>query len=183
MSQRLILRALPRARHFPRTLSRGYASPATVPVTSTIPEADIRHETSVPNPDPASDSQTMTFLRDRAPYMVPTYVRPPPMMTQGEGCVIYDNENRAYLDFTAGIAVTSLGHADAEVSRIITHQAQTLIHASNLYYNPWTPELSKLMIEETQRQSPGSQLSQVFVSNSGSEAKEAAIKISRKVSY
>lgn len=167
----------------PRAFSRGYASPATVPVSSTIPDADISHEVSVPNPDPAADSQTMTFLRDRAPYMVPTYVRPPPMMTQGEGSILYDNENRAYLDFTAGIAVTSLGHADAEISRIISHQAQTLIHASNLYYNPWTPELSKLMIEETQRQSPGSQLSQVFISNSGSEANEAAIKFARKVPY
>lgn len=115
--------------------------------------------------------------------MVPTYVRPPPMMMQGEGCVLYDHGNRPYLDFTAGIAVCSLGHADGEVSRIIAHQAQTLIHASNLYYNPWTPELSKLMIEETQKQSPGSHLSQVFVSNSGSEANEAALKFARKVPY
>lgn len=115
--------------------------------------------------------------------MVPTYVRPPPMMVQGEGCIIYDHENRAYLDFTAGIAVVSLGHADPEVSRVITNQAQQLIHASNLYYNPWTPTLSKSMIEETQKQSPGSHLSQVFICNSGSEANEAAIKFARKVPY
>lgn len=97
--------------------------------------------------------------------------------------MIYDHENRAYLDFTAGIAVTSLGHADPEISRVIAHQAQQLIHASNLYYNPWTPTLSKLMIEETQKQSPGCHLSQVFISNSGSEANEAAIKFARKVTY
>jgi acetylornithine aminotransferase len=115
--------------------------------------------------------------------MVPTYVRPPPMMVQGEGCILYDNENRAYLDFTAGIAVNSLGHADPEISRIIAHQAQQLIHASNLYHNPWTPTLSRLLIEETKKQSPGSTLSQVFVSNSGSEANEAAIKFARKVAY
>lgn len=115
--------------------------------------------------------------------MVPTYVRPPPMMVQAEGCVLYDHENRAYLDFTAGIAVTSLGHADPELSRLIAHQAQQLVHCSNLYHNPWTPTLSKLMIEETQKQSPGSPLSQVFVCNSGSEANEAAIKFARKVPY
>lgn len=115
--------------------------------------------------------------------MVPTYVRPPPMMAKGEGCILFDNENRAYLDFTAGIAVTSLGHSDPGVARIVAHQAQTLIHASNLYYNPWTPELSKLMVEETRRQSPGSPLSQVFISNSGSEANEAALKFARKVPY
>ena len=184
MSQRLILRALPRctAKRIPR-FTRCYASPAAVPVSSTVPESEIRHEVSVPNPDPAEDSPTATFLRDRAPYMVPTYVRPPPMMTQGEGCIIYDQENRAYLDFTAGIAVVSLGHADPEISRLAAQQAQTLIHCSNLYYNPWTPELSKLMIEETQRQSPGSHLSQVFISNSGSEANEAALKFARKVPY
>lgn len=105
------------------------------------------------------------------------------MMVQGEGCILYDQENRAYLDFTAGIAVTSLGHADPEISRVISHQAQQLIHASNLYFNPWTPTLSKSMIEETQKQSPGSGLSQVFICNSGSEANEAAIKFARKVPY
>lgn len=115
--------------------------------------------------------------------MVPTYVRPPPMMVAGKGCILYDNENRAYLDFTAGIAVNSLGHADPAITRIIENQAETLIHASNLYHNPWTPTLSKLLIEETQKQSPGSPLTQVFVSNSGSEANEAALKFARKVQY
>jgi acetylornithine aminotransferase len=105
------------------------------------------------------------------------------MMVQGKGCILYDNENRAYLDFTAGIAVNSLGHADPALTRIIENQAETLIHASNLYHNPWTPTLSKLLIEETKKQSPGSHLEQVFIANSGSEANEAAIKFARKVQY
>jgi acetylornithine aminotransferase len=105
------------------------------------------------------------------------------MFVSGKGCVLYDNENRAYLDFTAGIAVNSLGHADPAINRIIENQAETLIHASNLYHNPWTPTLSKLLIEETKKQSPGSPLTQVFVSNSGSEANEAALKFARKVQY
>lgn len=104
-------------------------------------------------------------------------------MVQGKGCILYDNENRAYLDFTAGIAVNSLGHADPAITRIIENQAETLIHASNLYHNPWTPTLSKLLIEETKKQSPGSHLEQVFIANSGSEANEAAIKFARKVQY
>ncbi|KEF58276.1 acetylornithine aminotransferase [Exophiala aquamarina CBS 119918] len=143
----------------------------------------MKHEASLPNPDPAEDSPTAAFLNQSTPFMVPTYVRPPPMMVRGEGCFIYDNENRQYLDFTAGIAVNSLGHADPEISRVIAHQAQQLIHASNLYHNPWTPTLSKLLVQETQKQSPGSELRQVFVSNSGSEANEAAIKFARKVAY
>lgn len=96
---------------------------------------------------------------------------------------MWDNENREYLDFTAGIAVNSLGHADAGVARVIAQQAQQLIHASNLYYNAWTPTLSQLMIEKTREQSPSSELSQVFVCNSGSEANEAALKFARKVTY
>jgi acetylornithine aminotransferase len=115
--------------------------------------------------------------------MIPTYARPPPIMVRGEGCYIWDMENRQYLDFTAGIAVNSLGHADERISRLVSHQAELLIHASNLYHNAWTPALSKLLISETQRQSPGSSLSQIFISNSGSEANEAALKFARKVAY
>src|ERR1700712_5466438 len=104
---------------------RRYAHAAAVPTSSSIPvhdQAQIRHELSVPNPDPSSDSPTAAFLNQSAPYMVPTYVRPPPMMVQGDGCFLYDNENRQYLDFTAGIAVVSLGHNDAELNRLIAHQ-------------------------------------------------------------
>lgn len=56
--------------------------------------------------------------------MVATYVRPPPMMVKGEGCYLWDVENRRYLDFTAGIAVNSLGHADPEMIRIISQQVR-----------------------------------------------------------
>ena len=49
-------------------------------------------------------------------------MRPPPMMVKGEGCYLWDVENRRYLDFTAGIAVNSLGHGDPEIGRIISQQ-------------------------------------------------------------
>ena len=142
-----------------------------------------QHEASLPNPDPAADSATAAFLKENAPYMVPTYIRPSPLIVKGQGCYLFDLENRAYLDFAAGIAVNSLGHADPAMCGLISHQAETIIHASNLYHNAWTPVLSKLLILETQKQSPGSHLSHVFVSNSGSEANEAALKFARKVSY
>ncbi|KAH8424765.1 acetylornithine aminotransferase [Aspergillus melleus] len=64
----------------------------------------------------------MAFIQDRAPYMVPTYVRPAPMMVKGQGCYLWDMENRRYLDLTAGIAVNSLGHCDPEISKIIAEQ-------------------------------------------------------------
>ena len=79
-------------------------------------------EAALPNPDPAADSATMAFIQDRAPYMVPTYVRPAPMMMKGQGCYLWDMENRRYLDLTAGIAVNGLGHCDPEISQIISEQ-------------------------------------------------------------
>lgn len=54
--------------------------------------------------------------------MVATYARPPPVFVQGEGSWLWDIENRKYLDFTAGIAVTSLGHCDAGFTRILADQ-------------------------------------------------------------
>ena len=56
--------------------------------------------------------------------MVPTYVRPPPMFEKGEGCYLYDVENRKYLDFTSGIAVNALGHCDEGVAQAIAEQVQ-----------------------------------------------------------
>lgn len=58
--------------------------------------------------------------------MVPTYVRPPPMMIKGQGCYLWDMENRRYLDFTAGIAVNSLGHCDPEITKVIAEQVRNL---------------------------------------------------------
>lgn len=113
--------------------------------------------------------------------MVPTYVRPPPMFQKGEGCYLYDIENRQYLDFTSGIAVNSLGHCDPEMAKLLYQQGSTLIHASNLYHNPWTGALSKLLVEKTLKSGAMQTASKVFICNSGSEANEAAIKFARKV--
>lgn len=117
------------------------------------------------------------------PYMVPTYVRPPPVMVKGDGCLLYDVENHAYLDFTAGIAVNALGHNDAELVRIISNQASTLMHSSNLYHNAWTGLLSQKLVETTKETGGMRDAARVFVCNSGSEANEAAIKFARKWGY
>ncbi|KAI9934939.1 hypothetical protein ASPWEDRAFT_140138 [Aspergillus wentii DTO 134E9] len=160
-------------------IQRRFASVAT-----NIPQdvkKQVKKEASLPNPDPAADSATMAFIEERAPYMVPTYVRPAPMMMKGQGCYLWDMENRRYLDFTAGIAVNSLGHCDTEIAQIISEQAETLLHASNLYHNPWTGALSKSLITLTRESGAMRDASQVFISNSGTEANEAAIKFARKV--
>lgn len=128
-----------------------------------------------------------------------TYSRPPIMFTHGKGLDIYakvvgaDGKelSRCYLDFTAGIAVNSLGHADDEVSRIAGEQAATLVHCSNLYYNEWSGKLAEQLASMTREHGgigfapgssavPGEDL-RVFLCNSGTEANEAALKFARKV--
>ena len=113
--------------------------------------------------------------------MVPTYVRPPPVFQKGEGCFLWDVENRKYLDWTAGIAVNALGHCDPGMSEILYQQSQTLVHCSNLYYNPWTGALSQLLVEKTKESGGMPDVGKAFICNSGSEANEAAIKFARKV--
>lgn len=102
------------------------------------------------------------------------------MFHKGEGCYIWDVENRQYLDFTAGIAVNALGHCDPEMSKILYEQSQTLVHSSNLYYNPWIGALSQLLVEKTRAAGGMKDVGKVFICNSGSEANEAAIKFARK---
>lgn len=80
----------------------------------------------LPNPDPASDSPTAILVNENEQYMVKTYSRPPLMLVRGEGCYVWDVENRRYLDFTAGIAVNSLGHCDPELSKLIAQQVRML---------------------------------------------------------
>ncbi|KAH7153086.1 pyridoxal phosphate-dependent transferase [Dactylonectria macrodidyma] len=135
---------------------------------------------SLPNADPSPESRSAAIVNEHAPYMVATYARPPPVFVKGSGSYLWDIENRKYLDFTAGIAVNGLGHCDPEFTRLLNEQAKELVHASNLYYNPWTGALSKLLVEKTLESGAMHDAAAVFVCNSGSEANEAAIKFARK---
>ncbi|PGH05752.1 acetylornithine aminotransferase [Blastomyces parvus] len=138
---------------------------------------------TVSHRDPAPDSRSGAFVSERDPFMVPTYVRPTPVIDSGEGCYLWDIEQRKYLDFTAGIAVTSLGHSDPGVAEIISQQSRTLIHASNLFHNKWTGTLSQLLITYTLESGAMRGAKQAFICNSGTEANEAAIKFARKVGH
>jgi acetylornithine/N-succinyldiaminopimelate aminotransferase len=106
-------------------------------------------------------------------YLMQTGRRLPVTFVRGEGCLVYDDEGKEYLDLVAGIAVNLLGHAHPDVARSVTGQAKTLIHTSNLYYTRPQVELARRLVEL-------SFPSRVFLCNSGAEANEAAIKIARK---
>jgi len=106
-------------------------------------------------------------------YLMQTGRRLPVTFVRGEGCLLYDEEGKEYLDLVAGIAVNVLGHAHPDIAHALSGQARTLIHTSNLYFTRPQVELARRLVEL-------SFPSRVFVCNSGAEANEAAIKIARK---
>ncbi|OUS12058.1 aspartate aminotransferase family protein [Gammaproteobacteria bacterium 53_120_T64] len=93
-------------------------------------------------------------------------------LVKGEGAHVWDDQGKQYLDALAGIAVCGLGHAHPAVTAAITAQASTLVHCSNLYNIPAQEALADKL-------SALSGMSNMFFSNSGAEANEAAIKIAR----
>ncbi|MDH3354317.1 MAG: aspartate aminotransferase family protein [Chromatiales bacterium] len=101
-----------------------------------------------------------------------TYARLPVSFVKGESATLWDSEGKSYLDALAGIAVCGLGHAHPAVTETICTQAAKLTHTSNLFRIPAQEQLGALLIEQ-------SGMDNVFFSNSGAEANEAAIKLAR----
>jgi 4-aminobutyrate aminotransferase len=110
-------------------------------------------------------------------YMSPSYTRIYPLVVaRGSGAVIEDVDGNLFLDFTAGIAVTSTGHCHPHVVAAIQDQAARLIHMSgtDFYYQPQI-DLAQRLAEAA----PGESPKRVFFTNSGAEALEAALKLAR----
>ncbi|MFN4066250.1 MAG: aspartate aminotransferase family protein [Thermosynechococcus sp.] len=105
-----------------------------------------------------------------------TYGRFPITLVRGEGCRVWDDQGRSYLDFVAGIATCTLGHAHPALVETVSRQMQTLHHVSNLYYIPQQGALAQWLVTH----SCGDR---VFFCNSGAEANEAAIKLARKYAH
>jgi predicted acetylornithine/succinylornithine family transaminase len=117
---------------------------------------------------------TKTLLEWSAQYHTPNYgARAPICLVRGDGMRVWDTDGREYLDFGAGIAVTSLGHCHPRVTGAIQEAAATLLHVSNLYHSAPQIHLAKLLCDH-------SFADRVFFGNSGAEANEAAIKLARK---
>jgi 4-aminobutyrate aminotransferase len=130
---------------------------------------DIR--TSLPGPNARS-----LLERDQR-YMSPSYTRIYPLVcARGSGAVMEDVDGNLFLDFTAGIAVTSTGHCHPRVVAAIQDQASKLIHMSgtDFYYQPQI-DLAQRLAELA----PGPTSKRVFFTNSGAEALEAGLKLAR----
>lgn len=109
-------------------------------------------------------------------YVMRTYERFPIAIEKGQGCRLWDTEGREYLDFVAGIATCTLGHAHPALIETVTQQIQKLHHVSNFYYIPEQGALAKWLVDYSCADS-------VFFCNSGAEANEAAIKLIRKYAH
>ncbi|MEF3191693.1 MAG: aspartate aminotransferase family protein [Campylobacterales bacterium] len=111
--------------------------------------------------------------RDQA-YVLHTYSRTPINFVRGDNATLWDDEGRDYIDFTSGIAVTSVGHGNARLARAIAEQAASIIHISNLYLIEPQAKLAERLA------SLSGYPVRSFFANSGAEANEGAIKIARK---
>lgn len=109
-------------------------------------------------------------------YIAGTYKRNPLALVSGKGALAYDETGREYIDMTSGIGVNAFGFADKEWQQAISNQAAKIQHASNLFYTEPCSRLAELLCKKTGAY-------KVFLSNSGAEANECAIKAARRYSY
>jgi predicted acetylornithine/succinylornithine family transaminase len=106
-------------------------------------------------------------------HLTPNYARYPVEFARGEGARLWDRAGVEYLDFLAGISVSSVGHCHPAVVAAIREQAERLLHVGNLYYTEPMSTLARRLAE-------CSLGGKVFFANSGTEAVEAALKCARK---
>jgi len=113
---------------------------------------------------------------ESAKAFMPTYARFEFAPVKGEGACLYDEEGRKFIDFTSGIGVNALGYGHSAWVKAVGEQAANLQHISNLFYCESQTILAKKLTE-------ASGFAGVFLSNSGAEANECAIKLARKYSF
>lgn len=109
-------------------------------------------------------------------YFVHTYNRFPIVIEKGEGVYVYDVEGKKYLDFAAGIAVSSLGYSNEEYKNALKKQIDKIMHTSNLYYNVPAIEAAEKLVKVTG-------LKKAFFTNSGAEAIEGALKMAKRYAF
>lgn len=114
------------------------------------------------------------FAKEHALVMESSYATPSITIVRGKGCYLEDADGKRYLDFLSGIATNALGAAHPDLIDAVTTQMRKVSHLSNFYGNPESLKLAR----ELQRMI-GDDEARIFFSNSGAEANEAAIKISR----
>jgi len=149
-----------------------FAKPEVSKTTSLLSATTAAAQTSTTTTTISHQS----VVDDYGANIMNTYSRYPLTISHGKGCVLYDVDGKAYLDFAAGIATTVIGHANPDLKRAISEQLDKVNHCSNLYYIPEQAALAKWLISH-------SCADKAFFCNSGAEANEAAIKLARKYAH
>jgi acetylornithine/N-succinyldiaminopimelate aminotransferase len=122
------------------------------------------------------ESRSQSIRATFEQFVVPSYTRFNLALERGEGSYVWDVDGQRYLDLAAGIAVCSLGHAHAEITKALTEQSRKLVHISNLYYHELQGRLAERIVDLI---APG----RVFFCNSGVEANEGLFKLARKFGH
>lgn len=124
--------------------------------------------------DMVTDIQVEQLLSLGRDYYLPVYRPRELVLERGQGARVWDSQGRDYVDFSAGIAVCSLGHCDPDLVAALTAQASTLWHTSNVFYSEPPLRLAQELVVASRF------AERAFLCNSGAEANEAAIKLVRK---
>lgn len=114
------------------------------------------------------------FLNRDAELFLPTYKRLPIDISHGEGVFLFDKNGNKYLDFFSGLAVNALGYAHPEIVEAVSNQIGRFAHLSNNFLTDVQIEFTSLLLKY-------SGMSKAFLTNSGTESVEAAIKLVRRV--
>jgi len=104
--------------------------------------------------------------------LIQTYDRLPLLAVRGEGCYLYDDQGKKYLDFLGGLAVNALGYGHPEIVATLGEAGASLLHVSNLLYHPYQAPLAEKLARL-------SGLDRVFFANSGTEVADGAFKLAR----
>jgi predicted acetylornithine/succinylornithine family transaminase len=113
------------------------------------------------------------IVSEGSKYILNTYKRAEVAFVSGKGARVWDADGKEYVDFLAGIAVSSLGYNNSKLNETINDQSEKILHSSNLFWIEPQIKLAKMICENSFGD-------KVFFCNSGTEANEAAIKIARK---
>ena len=104
--------------------------------------------------------------------LIPTYDRLPVLAVGGEGCYLFDDGGKKYLDFLGGLAVNALGYAHPEILAVLRDEAETLLHVSNLLYHRYQAPLAEKLTRLAG-------MDRAFFANSGTEAIDGTLKLAR----
>ncbi|PAW82924.1 MAG: aspartate aminotransferase family protein [Pedosphaera sp. Tous-C6FEB] len=130
----------------------------------------------VPTPPAIVHNEQQAVIGLFQKYVVPSYGRFELVLARGQGSHLWDVNGKRYLDLGGGIAVCSLGHANAEITEALVEQSRRMMHISNLYYHEPQGRLAQQVVRHL---APG----KVFFSNSGAEANEGLYKLARKFGH